>query len=208
MTKTMSTKDAEKLWGISQRRIIALCQQGKIKGAVKNGRAWEIPFDAEKPMDGRFKTGEYAKSNVVRKLPLPIGISDYRLASTEYYYIDKTLFLKEILDKKGKVNLFTRPRRFGKTLALSMVKTYFEQEIDKAGEIIDNSHYFQNMKIMEAGEKYISHMGQYPVIFLSLKSAKQPDFEMAYDMLKKQIAGEFKRHHYILNADVLMEDER
>ena len=116
MTKTMSTKDAEKLWGISQRRIISLCQQGKIKGAIKNGRSWEIPFDAEKPVDGRFKTGEYAKSNLAKKLPLPIGISDYRLASTEYYYIDKTMLIKDFLDERPMVSLFTRPRRFGKSL--------------------------------------------------------------------------------------------
>ena len=100
MIKSMSTKDAEKLWGISQRRIISLCQQGKIRGVVKNGRAWEIPLDAEKPMDGRFKTGAYAKHSIVRKLPLPIGISDYRLASTEYYYIDKTMLIKDFLDER------------------------------------------------------------------------------------------------------------
>ena len=137
---------------------------------------------------------------------IPIGIENYKeIIEKEYYYIDKTLFLKEILDKKGKVNLFTRPRRFGKTLALSMVKTYFEQEIDKAGEIIDNSHYFQNMKILESGEKYTQHMGKYPVISLSLKSAKQPDFEMAYASLLDEIMKEFDRHSYVLHGDILPE---
>lgn len=64
--------------------------------------------------------------------PLAIGIEDYKeLIQKNYYYVDKTLFMKELLDKKGKVNLFTRPRRFGKTLALSMVKTYFELELDE-----------------------------------------------------------------------------
>ena len=137
---------------------------------------------------------------------IPIGIENYKeIIEKEYYYIDKTLFLKEILDKKGKVNLFTRPRRFGKTLALSMVKTYFEQEIDKAGEIIDNSHYFQNMKIIASGEKYTHHMGKYPVISLSLKSAKQPDFEMAYASLLDEIMKEFERHSYVLCGDILQE---
>ena len=137
---------------------------------------------------------------------IPIGIENYKeIIEKEYYYIDKTLFLKEILDKKGKVNLFIRPRRFGKTLALSMVKTYFEQEIDNKGSIIDNSHYFQNMKIMEAGEKYTHHMGKYPVIVLSLKSAKQPDFEMAYASLLDEIMKEFDRHSYVLHGDILPE---
>ena len=78
------------------------------------------------------------------------------------------------------MTLFTRPRRFGKTLALTMLRIFFEAEMDRKGERKDNSHYFDGTKIMAAGEEYTRHMGQYPVIFLSLKSAKQPTFEMAY----------------------------
>lgn len=188
MTKTMSTKDAEKLWGISQRRIIALCQQGKIKGAVKNGRAWEIPFDAEKPMDGRFKTGEYAKSNVVRKLPLPIGISDYRLASTEYYYIDKTMLIKDFLDERPMVSLFTRPRRFGKTLNMDMLRTFFEKTEE------DTSIYFKNKKIWSCGEEYRKFQGKYPVIFLSFKDVKFNTWEETFNALKDLFAKETSRH--------------
>ena len=73
------------------------------------------------------------------KRPLPIGIEFYRdMKDKPYYYVDKTLLIKDILDKGGKVNLFTRPRRFGKTLALSMLRTFFEQEIDQIGTVIDN----------------------------------------------------------------------
>lgn len=193
MTKTISTKDAEKLWGISQRRIIALCQQGKIKGAVKNGRAWEIPFDAEKPMDGRFKTGEYAKSNVVRKLPLPIGISDYRLASTEYYYIDKTMLIKDFLDERPMVSLFTRPRRFGKTLNMDMLRTFFEKTEE------DTSIYFKNKKIWSCGEEYRKFQGKYPVIFLSFKDVKFNTWEETFNALKDLFAKETSR--YIELAD-------
>ena len=123
-----------------------------------------------------------------RKKRIPVGIEFYkRMIEKDYYYVDKTLLIKDILDQGGQVTLFTRPRRFGKTLALTMLRTFFEAEIDRDGELKDNSHYFAGTKIMAAGEEYTDHMGQYPVIFLSLKSAKQPTFELAYEMLKRQI---------------------
>lgn len=138
------------------------------------------------------------------KRALSIGIEDYKeIIDKPYYYVDKTLMIKELLDKGGKVTLFTRPRRFGKTLALSMLKTYFEKEMTEEGNVKDNSSYFSGMKIMEAGEDYTRHMGQYPVISLSLKSAKQPSFQMAYAMLKRQIAAEYDRHSYILSGKAL-----
>lgn len=143
------------------------------------------------------------------KKPLPIGIENFKeLIDKSYYYVDKTLMIKEILDKKGKVNLFTRPRRFGKTLTLSMIKTWFEQDTDREGIVTDNSHYFEGTKIMKAGEEYISHMGKYPVISMSMKSAKQPDFEMAYKCLIEQIAEEYKRHMYVLNSDCILEEDK
>ena len=144
-----------------------------------------------------------------KKKPLAIGVEDYkRIIDKSYYYMDKTLLIRELLDQGGTVSLFTRPRRFGKTLALSMVKTFFESEIDERGNPIDNSRYFDGMKIMDTGEEYATHMGQYPVISLSLKSANQPDFELAYQVMDEQISGEFKRHRYVLDKDVLLEDER
>lgn len=134
-----------------------------------------------------------------------IGIENYReIINKRYYYVDKTLLVKDILTKGGKVNLFTRPRRFGKTLALSMLKTFFEQDTDIDGTVTDNSHYFDGTKISEAGADYTKHMGQYPVIFLSLKSAKQPDFDMAYESLVDEIAREYERHRYVLEDDVLL----
>lgn len=138
------------------------------------------------------------------KKRIPIGIEFYKqIIEKDYYYVDKTLLIKDILEQGGQVNLFTRPRRFGKTLALTMLRTFFEAEIDRNGDLKDNSHYFDGMKIMDAGEECIRHQGQYPVIFLSLKSAKQPTFEMAYEMLKRQIRDEFDRHAYVLNTDDL-----
>ena len=136
----------------------------------------------------------------MRKKRIPIGIEFYKqMIEKDYYYVDKTLIIKKLLDQGGQVNLFTRPRRFGKTLLQTMLRTFFEAERDWNGQPKDNSHYFDGMKIMDAGEEYTSHLGQYPVIFLSLKSAKQPTFEMAYQSLADEIMKEFERHHYVLS---------
>ena len=137
--------------------------------------------------------------------PVPIGVEFYKeITSGGYYYIDKTLLIRDLLANKNKVTLFTRPRRFGKTLAQSMLKAFFEKEIMPDGTEADNSVYFQGKKIMDAGEEYTKHMGQYPVVFLSLKSAKQPTYEMAYKVLKQSISKEFIRHRYILNSESLL----
>jgi len=123
-----------------------------------------------------------------RKRPIPIGVEFYKqMIEDGYYYIDKTLLIRDILEQGNTVTLFTRPRRFGKTLTQSMLKTFFEKEVLPDGTTADNSVYFQGKKIMEAGEEYTKHMGQYPVIFLSLKSAKQPTYEMAYKVLNQSI---------------------
>lgn len=129
---------------------------------------------------------------------LPIGVDSFeKLITRDYYYIDKTLLIKDLLDNKADVNLFTRPRRFGKTLNMSMIQYYFEKREE------DNAYLFENLNIMKAGEEYISHMGQYPVINLSLKSAKQPNFELAFKCMKEEITNEFRRHEYILKSDKL-----
>ncbi len=138
--------------------------------------------------------------------PIPIGIEFYKdMISDGYYYIDKTLLIRDLLAQKNKVTLFTRPRRFGKTLSQSMLKTYFEKELLADGTKADNSVYFRGKQIMSAGEEYLKHMGQYPVIFLSLKSAKQPTYEMAYRSLIDEIWNEFSRHMYLLDGDDIEE---
>ena len=132
--------------------------------------------------------------------PLPIGVEDFgELIVKNYYYIDKSLFVQELLDKMGKVNLFMRPRRFGKTLALSMLKYYFEKAYDLNGNPVENAHLFEGLDIMKADESVRESMGQYPVIFLTLKSAKQPDFHMAYAALREAIANEFRRHRWVID---------
>lgn len=188
MADMMRVKEAAKLWGITERRVIALCQKGKIKGAVKNGRAWELPADTEKPADSRIKTGAYVRAPRPTNLPLPIGISDYRLASTEYYYIDKTMMIKDFLDERPMVSLFTRPRRFGKTLNMDMLRTFFEKTDE------DTSIYFKDKKIWACGEKYQAYQGKYPVIFLSFKDVKYNTWEETFDAICDVFTKEASRH--------------
>ena len=126
--------------------------------------------------------------------PLPIGVDNFEnLITKGYYFIDKTLFIRDLLDMKGEVNLFTRPRRFGKTLNMSMLRYFFE-----LGE--DNKELFAGTKIMSAGEKYRNAMGQFPVVSLSLKSMKQPSYELSFEMLKKAVREEYARHWKTVEA--------
>ncbi len=137
-----------------------------------------------------------------------IGYEDYKeFIDGDIYYIDKTLLIRDVVELGGKVTLFTRPRRFGKTLALSMLQTFFEREYDSEGNVVDKRRYFEGKKILDAPEQILSMMGRYPVIRLSLKSAKQPRFKAAALQLRDEIISEFKRHSYVRNSTKLDEDE-
>ena len=136
------------------------------------------------------------------KKPIPIGYEDIKeLIDKNLYYVDKTMALKDFDEKHSKVTLFTRPRRFGKTLNQSMFRRFFEDERKPDGSKIDNGYIFDALAISKCGEAYLQHQQQYPVINLSLKSGKQPNFEMAYKSLVDEIIGEFQRHAYILLDD-------
>lgn len=140
---------------------------------------------------------------------VPIGIEFYKeMIDKDFYYVYKTLMIKDILDGSAKVSLFTRPRRFGKTLALTMLQAFFEDERDRDGRPVDNSHYFAGKKIASAGAAYMEKMGRYPVVNLTLKSAKQPTYEMAYQVLRDSIREEFRRHKYVCESDTIDEDEK
>ena len=128
------------------------------------------------------------------KKALPVGVENFKdMVKSGYYYVDKTLLIKELLDLKGKVNLFTRPRRFGKTLNLSMLRYFFEDSGDME-QNHRNKELFRGMRILDAGERYTGQMGKYPVMNLTLKSAKQENFETACYALQAEIASEFDRH--------------
>ena len=162
-----SCKEKADEWGISIRRVNELCKNGKIEGAKKIGKSWQIPDDALQPMDGRVTSGLYIKNDFSsEKKPLPIGVSDYIRAQSEYYYVDKTLLIRDFLDKKALVSLFTRPRRFGKTMNMDMLRVFFEISDE------DTSIYFKDKAIWKCDSKYRNHQGKYPVIFLTFKDVK------------------------------------
>lgn len=189
MANVISVKEAAMRWELAERTVRGLCIGGKIPGAVKSGRSWLIPANAEKPVDNRIKTGAYVRAKSRPKhLPLPVGVSDYRLASTEYYYIDKTMMLKDFIDERPMVTLFTRPRRFGKTLNMDMLRTFFE----KTNE--DTSKYFKDKKIWEQGEYYRSFQGKYPVIFITLKDVKHNSWDNTFANIGSIISSEYCRH--------------
>ncbi len=195
MDEMMSVKEAAKRWNVTERRISALCKDGKIPGVRKEGRSWLIPADAKKPADNRIKTGAYVKKVRSANLPLPIGVSDYRLACSEYYYIDKTMMIKDFLDERPMVSLFTRPRRFGKTLNMDMLRTFFEKTDE------DTSIYFKDKKIWACGKKYRDYQGKYPVIFVTFKDIKFDTWEKTFDAIKNVFAKEARRHSELQTSD-------
>ncbi len=189
-------RDIAQQWGVTERTVTQLCREGKIPDAVKKGRVWFLPEDTVRPADGRVRTGVYKKANSKVKLPLPIGISDYRLASTEYYYVDKTLLIKDFLDERPGVSLFTRPRRFGKTLNMDMLKTFFEISDE------DNSVYFRDKAIWKQGERYRKYLSKYPVIYVSLKDIKCETWDETVMKLAEVLGNEYARHEYLLNSEL------
>ena len=134
---------------------------------------------------------------------IAIGVEDFKeIIDKDGYFVDKTLMIKKLIESRAKVTLFTRPRRFGKTLNQFMIRRFFEDEITEEGEEVDNGYLFDGLAITECGEEILSHQQQYPVIFLTLKSAKQPTYEMAYACLVDEICKEFERHSYVLQGEM------
>ena len=190
----IDVKTAASRWSLTERRITMLCRNGRIAGARKDGGIWLVPQDAEKPIDGR-KTKSIYGTNATTKLPLPIGESDFKKLVENYYYVDKTLMIKEFIDSKPKVSLFTRPRRFGKTLAMGMLQTFFEISDE------DHSIYFKDKIIWKCGEKYRKEFGKYPVIFITFKDIKFPTWEQTYTAIREIIANEYLRYEILLTGD-------
>ena len=196
-------KEMALIWNISVRAVSSLCKSGRIPGAVKNGKNWEIPDNAQKPVDGRISTGEYSKREMTTaRKPLPIGISDYVRAQSDYYYVDKTMLIKEFLDQKSLVSLFTRPRRFGKTLNMDMLRVYFEKT-DK-----DTSKYFKDKDIWKCGEGYRAHQGKYPMIFLTFKDVKFDSWQATVEKIKSLLQEEYGRHQELLSSDRISDYEK
>ena len=186
----LSCSDASKAMGFSVRRIQQMCKNGELTGAIKEGRKWLIP-------DETIHMNHFAKNK-----SLPIGVSDFKLATTSYYYVDKTLMIRDFLDKKPMVSLFTRPRRFGKTLNMDMLRVFFE----KTNE--DTSVYFKDKQIWQCGNYYTKHQGQYPVIFLTFKDIKSMTWEETFQKIRRLISLEFIRHNELETSSVLTSYEK
>ncbi|MBS6770421.1 MAG: AAA family ATPase [[Eubacterium] rectale] len=186
----LSCSDASKAMGFSVRRIQQMCKNGELSGAIKEGRKWLIP-------DETIHMNHFAKNK-----SLPIGVSDFKLATTGYYYVDKTLMIRDFLDKKPMVSLFTRPRRFGKTLNMDMLRVFFEKTND------DTSVYFKDKQIWQCGDYYTKHQGQYPVIFLTFKDVKSMTWEETFQKIRRLISLEFIRHNELETSSVLTAYEK
>lgn len=186
----LSCSDASKAMGFSVRRIQQMCKNGELPGAIKEGRKWLIP-------DETIHMNHFAKNR-----SLPIGVSDFKLATTGYYYVDKTLMIRDFLDKKPMVSLFTRPRRFGKTLNMDMLRVFFEKTND------DTSVYFKDKQIWQCGDYYTKHQGQYPVIFLTFKDVKSMTWEETFQKIRRLISLEFIRHNELETSSVLTAYEK
>lgn len=186
----LSCSDVSKTMGFSIRRIQQMCKNGEFPGAIKEGHKWLIPDEA-------IHTNRFAKNK-----SLPIGVSDFKLATTGYYYVDKTLMIRDFLDKKPMVSLFTRPRRFGKTLNMDMLRVFFE----KTNE--DTSVYFKDKQIWQCGDYYTKHQGQYPVIFLTFKDVKSMTWEETFQKIRRLISLEFIRHNELETSSVLTAYEK
>lgn len=184
--KYLTCLEASSAMKITPRRVQQMCKNGEIPGAVKKGRSWMVPADVL-----------VSVSSAQKKKPLPIGISDFKTATTDYYYVDKTLLIRDFLDNKPKVSLFTRPRRFGKTLNMDMIRVFFEHTHE------DTSHYFQDKQIWECGKEYTKYQGRFPVIFLTFKDVKCASWEETYQKIQKLIELEYLRHYELENSSKL-----
>lgn len=182
----ISCESAAKKIGVSTRRIQQMCKQKEIVGAIKDGRNWLIPDNAI----------------LSSKKPLPIGVSDFKSATTNYYYVDKTLLIRDFLNAIPMVSLFTRPRRFGKTLNMDMLRVFFEKTSD------NTSIYFKDKYIWQCGDYYTKHQGQYPVIFLSFKDVKCSSWQETFQKISKLISLEFMRHDELESSFVLSSYEK
>lgn len=182
----ISCESAAKKIGVSTRRIQQMCKQKEIVGTIKDGRNWLIPDN----------------TILSPKKPLPIGVSDFKSATTNYYYVDKTLLIRDFLNAIPMVSLFTRPRRFGKTLNMNMLRVFFEKTPE------DTSIYFKDKYIWQCGDYYTKHQGQYPVIFLSFKDVKCSSWQETFQKISKLISLEFMRHNELESSSALSSYEK
>lgn len=136
-------------------------------------------------------------------MAMPVGVENFKEVRENYYFIDKTDFIRQFIDSHSKVTLITRPRRFGKTLTMSMLEYFFS--INRAEESKD---LFQGLSIEKAGTTYMNQQGQYPVIFLTLKNVQNDTWKGTYKSFRLLIQKEFQKHDYVLCGELLRPSEK
>ena len=200
----IGTTEAARLLQLTSRRVVGLCGEGKLPGASRSGRNWRIPVESVKQYmkDAGIPLLEEAADDVRELLPVAIGNTSYIEISSECYYVDKTLLIRDLIDDHNMVTLFTRPRRFGKTLAINTIKTFFEKTEENTAK------YFIDKKIWQCGEKYQSMQGRYPVIMLTFKDVKYNSWEESLEAIRLVVKDEFKRHPELYESSVLDADAK
>lgn len=189
----ISTKEAAEILGMTSRRVVGLCNDGAFEGAMKEGRSWQILEET---------IYSYGNAKGVRPggrsmLACAVGNTSYTDMVQNSYYVDKTLLIRDLIDDQVPVILFTRPRRFGKTLAMDMLKTYFEKTTE------DTSIYFKDKQIWACGEKYRKLQGAFPVISITFKDSKFSDWDSTFSAIKNVIRDEFLRHEELFTSQSL-----
>lgn len=152
---------------------------------------------------------------------LPVGVSDFKdMVTGNYCYVDKTLFIKEIVDKGDKILHIPRPRRFGKTLNLSMLKYFYDccpemrsrqsqprSHEKKSAPVNTHKKLFDSLAIRKAGKQYLDKMGKHPVIFISFRDIKEMEWDTCLDKIKRLIQNEYSKHYYLLKSKKLIPPE-
>ena len=188
----IGTSKAASMLHMTTRRVVGLCHEGKLIGAVQDGRNWKIPEESVHAYMGISDT----------LLPCAVGNTSYVEISSECYYVDKTLLIRDLIDDHNMVTLFTRPRRFGKTLAINMLKTFFEKTEE------DTSKYFTDKNIWRCGQKYRALQGTYPVIMLTFKDVKFDNWQDSLEAIRLVLKDEYKRHPELMESIALGADDK
>ena len=204
--KYISSTRAAEMLQMTSRRVTGLCHEGRLPGAVQIGRNWKIPETSVlKYIEDTGMGGLYVAESMDaygERLPCAVGNTSFAEIAGDCYYVDKTLLIRDLIDDHNMVTLFTRPRRFGKTLTINMLKCFFEKTEE------DTSVYFRNKKIWRCGKRYTELQGRFPVIMLTFKDVKFDSWADSMEAIKIVLKDEYRRHSELYTGDRLSYDDR
>ena len=159
--------------------------------------------------NGIYRVGDVRLSDLAARKMLPIGVSNFRMVVENYVFVDKSLLIADVLRMPGTSNLYCRPRRFGKSLNLDMLQTFFEMPVPGASGAADARRLFEGLAIWDAeGGRFREHCGGYPVVRFSFNDVKKPDWEVGFSTVRAAMAQEYLRHGYLLESSALGDLER